>query len=154
MTTTYVEVNPQLSTVAVGDTIQIAPIVQARANTATVTTQTLPPDAYQGISITAHKGFVLYSITSSAPAWVRLYADEASRTADQNRARFAPPTANSGLIAEANFVSAGTINFTPGIYGYTIGASPSTTVYAAVTNTDTSNASIGVSLQLLQLEQD
>lgn len=154
MSTTYVEVNPQLTSVAVGDTVQVSPIVQSRANTATVTASNLVASAYTTLDAVAHKGYVLYSITSDKPAWVRLYTDAASRTADASRPQFQTPTANSGLIAEAIFIEAGTINFTPGVYGYNNESSPTTTAPLAVTNTGSTTQSIGVSLQVLKLEQD
>lgn len=154
MTVSYVEVNPQLTSVVVGDTVQVSPIVQARANTATVTATNLAAGAYATLDAVAHKGYVLYSITSDKPAWIRLYTDTASRTADANRAQFATPTANSGLIAEAIFVEAGTINFTPAVYGYNNESTPTTTASLAVTNTGSTTQSIGVSLQVLKLEQD
>jgi hypothetical protein len=154
MSTTYVEVNPQLTSVAVGDTVQVSPIVQSRANTATVTASNLAAGAYTTLNPVAHKGYVLYSITSDKPCWVRLYTDAASRTADENRAQFQAPDANSGLIAEAIFVGAGTVNFTPGVYGYNNESSPTTAAPIAVVNTGNATQSIGVSLQVLKLEQD
>ena len=154
MSTTYVEVNPQLTSVAVGDTVKVSPIVQSRANTATVTATDLAAGGYTTIDTVAHKGYVLYSITSDKPAWVRLYTTTAARTADSNRAQFQAPTANSGLIAEAIFASAGTINFTPAVYGYNNESTPTTTAAIAITNTDSTTQSIGVSLQVPKLEQD
>jgi len=154
MTTAYIEVTPQLSSVVQGDTIQVAPVVQSRVNTATVTATDLAADAIHNTNIVAHKGYVLYSITSDKPARVRIYTDEASRAADANRALYVAPTANTGLIAEAIFTSAGTVNFTPAVYGYNNESSPTTNVPTAITNTGDTTQSIGVSLQVLKLEQD
>jgi len=154
MSTQYVEIYPQLSSVVVGDTVQVSPLVQARSTTATVTASSLAADATANLSVTAHKGYVLYSITASQPCRVRLYTDAASRTADAARGQFQTPTANSGLIAEAIFVSAGTVNYTPAVYGYNNESTPTTTAPIAVDNTGSSAQTINVSLTVLQLEAD
>lgn len=154
MTTTYVEVHPQLSSVVVGDTIQVSPLVQARSTTTQVNATNLAADATANLSVTAHKGYVLYSITATQPCRVRIYDKESSRTTDANRAVGVLPTANSGVHAEAVFVSAGTINFTPGVFVYSNESTPSTTTPIAVDNTGSTTQTIGVTLTLLQLEKD
>lgn len=154
MATTYVEVYPQLSSVLVGDTVQVAPLVQARSNTNTVTATSLAAGASVETSVAAHKGYVLYSITSDQPCRVRIYSNIAARTADLNRAQFTPPTANSGLIAEAIFVSAGTVNFTPAVFAYNNDSTISANTPITIDNTGTQTQTIGVNLTLLQLEKD
>lgn len=153
MTTTYVEVNPQLSSVVVGDTIQVSPLMQARSTTAAVTASSLAADGISNQDVTAFKGYVLYAITADKPCRVRIYNTDANRTADASRAIATPPTANSGLIAEAVFVSAGTINFTPAVCGYNNESTPTTTAPIAITNTGSGTESIAVTLTVLQLEK-
>lgn len=126
---------------------------QARNETAIETTSTLDADASENLDLTAHKGYVLYSITADNPCRVRLYDSNASRTADASRLIDEEAPANAGIIAEAVFGSSGTINFTPGVFGYNAESTPTTTVPVAVTNTGTSPQSIGVSLTVLKIEQ-
>ena len=126
---------------------------QARNNTPTVTATDLAANAPANLDITAHKGYALYSITVDKPCWVRLYNSNASRTADQNRPFGSGPTPNSGLIAEAVFISAGTINFTPGLFAYNNESTPTTTAPIAVTNTGSTDQTIEVNLTVLKLEQ-
>ena len=154
MATTYVEVHPQLSSVTVSGTVQVAPLVQARSTTATVTATNLAAGATANLDPTAHKGYVLYGITASHPCRVRLYTTAAARTADADRGQFQSPTANSGLIAEAIFVAAGTVNYTPAVYGYNNENPISAVAPIAVDNTGSTTESIDVSLTVLQLEQD
>lgn len=154
MSTTYVEVHPQLSSVTVSGTVQVAPLVQARSTTTAVTATNLAAGGTANLDPVAHKGYVLYGITANQPCRVRLYTTAAARTADANRGQAQPPTANSGLIAEAIFVSAGTVNFTPAVYGYNNESTPTTTAPIAVDNTGSSTQSIEVTLTVLQLEQD
>lgn len=154
MSTQYVEIYPQLSSVTVGDTVQVSPLVQARSTTATVTATSLAAGATVNLDPTAHKGYVLYSITASQPCRVRLYTNVAARTADADRGQFQSPTANSGLIAEAIFVSAGTVSYTPAVYGYNNESPITTTAPIAVDNTGSTTQTIDVSLTVLQLEAD
>lgn len=154
MSTQYVEVFPQLSSVVVGDTVQVSPLVQARSTTTAVTASSLAASATANLSVTAHKGYVLYSITATQPCRVRLYTNVAARTADADRGQFQPPTANSGVIAEAIFVAAGTVNYTPAVYGYNNESTPTTALPIAVDNTGSSTQTIDVSLTVLQLEAD
>lgn len=126
---------------------------QSRNQSPTVTTATLNADASENLDLTAHKGYVLYSITASHPCRVRLYDSDASRTADASRLIDEDAPANAGIIAEAVFGSSGTINFTPGVLGYNAESTPTTTAPVAVTNTGTSPQSIGVSLTFVKIEQ-
>jgi hypothetical protein len=126
---------------------------QARNNTPTATASALGADSYATLDLTAHKGYVLYSINADKPCWVRLYDSNASRLADQNRVQGTPPSANSGVIAEAVFVSAGTVSFTPGVFAYNNESTPTTTAPIAVTNTGGTSQDIGINLTVLKLEQ-
>lgn len=126
---------------------------QARNETATVTASSVAVDDVENIDLTAHKGYVLYGITADKACRVRLYNSNASRTADAGRLPQEAPSANTGLIAEAVFVSGGTINFTPGVFGYNNESTPTTTVPVAVTNNGSSTQNIAISLTVLKIEQ-
>jgi hypothetical protein len=126
---------------------------QARNETATVTASSVAADDVENIDLTAHKGYVLYGITADKACRVRLYNSNASRTADASRLPQESPSANTGLIAEAVFVSGGTINFTPGVFGYNNESTPTTTVPVAVTNNGSNTEDIEISLTVLKIEQ-
>ena len=49
----------------------------------------------------------LATITANDKAWVRLYTDAASRTADSARAHGTLPTAGTGVLAEFDFTAGG-----------------------------------------------
>jgi hypothetical protein len=101
---------------------------------------------------------MLYKITTSAAAWVRVYVSTAARTADASRAEGADPTPGSGVIAEVistvgdDSSAAQTILISPGAIGFSNEATPSTNISLAVTNKSGSTAAITVTLTAVQLE--
>ena len=110
-------------------------------------------DAAENITITAYKGYALYKIEVSEPAWVTLYVSSAARTADASRPITLDPTPGSGVIAEAiTQASSETVLFTPAVIGFNDDATPSTNVYLKVVNRSGSTQSINVELTVTQLE--
>ena len=110
-------------------------------------------DAAENITITAYKGYALYKIEVSEPAWVTLYVSSASRTADASRPITLDPTPGSGVIAEAiTQASSETVLFTPAVIGFNDDATPSTNVYLKVVNRSGTTQSINVELTVTQLE--
>ena len=110
-------------------------------------------DAAENITITAYKGYALYKIEVSEPAWVTLYVSSAARTADANRPITLDPTPGSGVIAEAiTQASSETVLFTPAVIGFNDDATPSTNVYLKVVNRSGTTQSINVELTVTQLE--
>ena len=61
-------------------------------------TQSIAAGASADVSISTAKGFVLYSIQTSHAAWVTLYTDTNSRTADAGRVETTDPTPGSGVL--------------------------------------------------------
>ena len=90
----------------------------------------------------------------SSAAWVRLYVDAASRLSDATRSYLTDPVPGSGLIAEVRTETAGvsTFSMTPGVIGWNNDTTPATTVYAAVTNNESSAAAITVTLTVVKME--
>ena len=110
-------------------------------------------DAAESITITAYKGYALYKIEVSEPAWVTLYVSSAARTADASRPITLDPTPGSGVIAEAiTQASSETVLFTPAVIGFNDDATPSTNVYLKVVNRSGTTQSINVELTVTQLE--
>ena len=126
----------------------------ASRTTKNATTASLSAAASGDLSITAFKAYNLLKIAIDHPAWVRLYVDAASRTSDASRVEGTDPLPGSGVIAEVLTTTAGASTFlmSPGVIGWNNDGTPSTTVYAKVTNKDSSARAITVTLTLIQAE--
>lgn len=122
-------------------------------NTASATTGSIGVGDTGNISITAAKTYVLYSIETDYPAWVTLYTDSASRTADASRLETQDPLPGSGVVAEVITTSGNlTQLITPGTIGFNNDGTLSSTVYAKVVNKHTSTVGISVTIKYLKLE--
>ena len=116
------------------------------------TTASLANAATGNLQITGYKGYMLYKIQTSAAAWVRIYTDAASRSADSARAEGTDPTPGSGVIAEVITTSAQTILISPGAIGFNNESSPTTAIELAVTNKSGGTTTITVTLTAVKLE--
>ena len=116
------------------------------------TTASLANTATGNLTITGYKGYMLYKIQTSAAAWVRIYTDIASRTADSSRAEGADPTPGSGVVAEVITTGAQTILISPGALGFSNETVPDTNIQLAVTNKSGGTTTITVTLTAVQLE--
>jgi hypothetical protein len=116
------------------------------------TTASLANNATGNLTIAGFKGYVLYKIQTSAGAWVRIYTDGASRTADAGRAQTSDPSPGSGVIAEVITSGAQTIVVGPGTIGFNNESSPTTNIELAVTNLSGSTATVTVTLTILKIE--
>jgi hypothetical protein len=99
-------------------------------------------------------GYFLYKIETSSPAWVRLYVNEASRTADAGRLISADPSPSSGVVAEAiTTIGNLTTVFAPAVPGWIdYAGAPSYDIPIAVTNTSGGTATITVTLTVVPTE--
>ena len=104
------------------------------------------------ITINAAKAFSLLKIQTSHAAWVTLYTDSASRTADASRTETTDPLPGSGVLAEIITSDGATQIITPGTIGWNNDPTPSTNIYAKVVNKSGSIANIAVTLTYVQLE--
>lgn len=116
------------------------------------TTSSLANGATGNLTIVGYKGYMLYKITTSAAAWVRVYVSTAARSSDSSRAEGADPTPGSGVIAEVISTGSETLLISPGAIGFSNEATPSTNIQLAVTNKSGSTAAITVTLTVVQLE--
>ena len=105
--------------------------------------------ATANFDLSAAKTFVLYSIEVSDAAWVRLYIDTASRTADASRTRGNDPAPDAGVIAEVITAGNETVNFAPAVIGY---CTTGNTLPATITNDSGGTANIDVTITHLSLE--
>ncbi len=120
--------------------------------TVSATTASLADGATADATITGFKGYLLYKIQTSAAAWVRVYTDVASRTADLSRSELTDPASGAGVIAEVITTGAQTVLISPGTLGFSNESSPDTNIQIAVTNKSGSSAAITVTLTVVQLE--
>ncbi|WP_412027008.1 hypothetical protein [Deinococcus yunweiensis] len=73
---------------------------QPARQAASVTTSSLANGASEDLTLTLAKLYLLDDLASTGAAWVRVYSDTASRTADANRAQTTDPAPGSGVVAE------------------------------------------------------
>jgi hypothetical protein len=106
------------------------------------------------ITISGAKAYSLFKIDTSHAAWVRLYTDTTSRTNDASRAYTTDPTPGSGVLAEVYTTTSGsnTFKMTPAVTGWNDDATPSTNIYAKVTNNESTSQDITVTLTILRME--
>ena len=118
--------------------------------TKTTVTGGMTADQNANIIIDGFKSFALFKIETTHAAWVRLYVDTASRTADASRTELQDPAPDAGVIAEVITTGAETVKFGPGVIGW---LESGNSISAAVKNKSGATNNVGVTLTLMQLEQ-
>ena len=124
-------------------------------STFTATTASLANNVAGNVDVTAYKSYSLLKIKPSIAAWVTLYVDAASRTADANRVQGADPAPDAGVIAEVITTTANEeIKMSPGVLGWHQdgGGDAVTSVFCKVVNKSGSTGTCTVSLTVVQLE--
>ena len=130
--------------------------LSSRSSTS-ATTGSISQAASTNLTIpTAGKSFSLLSLTISAPAYVILYVDTTTRSADSSRSEGTDPAPGSGVITEVSTTASGSTTFlmTPAVLGWNNDGTPAAQIYAKVVNkraTSGSNA-ITVTLKTVALE--
>ena len=113
-------------------------------------TSSLANDAVANVSLTAPKTFVLLKVQTSHAAWVTLYSDTASRTADASRQISVDPIPGSGVLAEVITTGSQTQLITPGAICFN--SAGTGTVYAKIVNKSGSTSNVQVTLTYVALE--
>jgi hypothetical protein len=111
--------------------------------------------AYSNIEVTVAKGFNLYTISTNANSWVRLYNNGNSRALDLTRAGNTDPSSNSGVLVEvlsSGVSGAETIMFTPALSCYNYDSTPNSTIYLRVQNLSGATQGISIGLTVLKTE--
>ena len=137
------------------DLVATAPTGLDTRSTFTATTASLANNVAGNIEVTAHKSYSLLKIKPSIAAWVTLYVDAASRTADANRVQGADPAPDAGVIAEVITTAANQeIKMSPAVLGWhqDAGNDAVNTVFCKVVNKSGSTGTCTVSLTVVQLE--
>ena len=125
--------------------------LQTRINKVGVSAS-LTDGASGNVDIVGFKGYGLLSITTDKAAWVRIYANGASRTSDSSRSEVTDPSPDAGVIAEVITTGAETVLMSPSSMGFNMEATPTTNIPCAVTNKSGSTGTVSVTLNVLQLE--
>ncbi len=120
--------------------------------TVTGNTASIANNTAGNVDVTGFKGYALYKIQTSHAAWVRIYTDTASRSADSSRAENTDPASNSGVIAEVITSAAGNVIIAPAALGFSAEATPTTNIPMAVTNKSGGTTAVTVTLTILQTE--
>jgi len=118
--------------------------------TSQITASALVDGGAANLSITTPKTYALLSIETSHAAWVTLYSDTASRTADASRAETTDPTPGSGVLSEVITTAARTQLITPGTICFNSAATGTT--YVKIVNKSGSTANVQVTLTYVKLE--
>ena len=116
------------------------------------TSTSIADNARGEVTITGHKGYVLYKITSSHEAWIRLYVDDATRQTDKDRSEGADPAPGSGVVAEVRTSAANQeVLITPGVMGFNNNNPRDENIYVSINNRSGSAATIQVTLTVLKI---
>jgi hypothetical protein len=122
--------------------------------TVATTTASLTVGASTTATVTAAKGYALYSIACTSGAWVVVYSSSPAQTNDSSRAITTDPTPGSGVIAES--ITTGntstTTYFTPAVMGFNNDGTPSTNMYLKIYNNGGVTGAITVTITYLKLE--
>ena len=125
--------------------------LQART-TAQASTGNILDGASSNIQMTAVKTYALLKIQTSHAAWVTLYTNIPSRSADASRNETTDPLPGTGVIAEIITSDGAVQNITPGTIGWNDDTTPSNNLYAKVVNKSGSTANITVTVHYVQIE--
>ena len=120
--------------------------------TAQASTGVILDGAASNIQLTASRSYALLKIQTSHAAWVTLYTNIPSRSADSTRNETTDPLPGTGVIAEIITSDGAVQNITPGTIGWNDDSTPSTNLYAKVVNKSGSSVNITVTVHYVQIE--
>ena len=118
----------------------------------TINTSTITAGANLTTTVTLAAGYRLLNISSNKRARIRMYTTTAKQTADLSRAITTAPTGDHGLAFE--FVATPTLlssDIVPAVDGYGRNA-PYDIIPVTITNTDTTNQAISITLTWIRTE--
>ena len=121
-----------------------------QSRTTVSATNSIAANGIANISMTTPKTYALLSIETSHAAWVTLYSDAASRTADSSRNETTDPVAGSGVLAEVITSGSTTQKITPASVCYNSAAA--NTTYLKIVNKSAGTANVQVILTYVALE--
>jgi hypothetical protein len=145
-------VSASTGSITIWSTVSAGSGLSSRATFSTSTSAISAGSSVSTTIVNAYKGYALLSIQVSAGAWVTLYSNASSQSADSSRTITTDPTPGSGIIAESISTVSNTTYFTPAIVGYNNEASPTTNIPVKIYNNSGSTNAITVTLTLIKLE--
>lgn len=115
-------------------------------------TSSLVNNGSENMNVSISKTFSLMKLITTRSAWIRLYSDSASRTADESRSIGIDPVSGSGLLAE--FVTTANViqKVTPFILCGNLEEPVTSNVYIRVTNLSGTTGTINTSMSIMALE--
>ena len=122
--------------------------------TKTGVVNSLAPNSEANIDLNVFKGYALYKIQASHPAWVRMYSSSAARTADQSRAQSTDPLPSAGVLTEVITSSSNEIlSFSPALMCYNNDSTVNSNAYIRVKNLTNQTVNLSLILTVLQTEE-
>ena len=121
-----------------------------QSRTTVSATNSIAANGIANISMTTPKTYALLSIETSHAAWVTLYSDTTSRTADSSRNETTDPVAGSGVLAEVITSGSTTQLITPASLCFN--SAGANTTYLKIVNKSGSTANVQVTLTYVSLE--
>ena len=133
-----------------GDGSGLTNVTSGAARTTVSATNSIAANGIANISMTTPKTYALLSIETSHAAWVTLYSDTGSRTADSSRNETTDPVAGSGVLAEVITSGSTTQLITPASVCFN--SASANTTYLKIVNKSGSTANVQVTLTYVSLE--
>ena len=133
-----------------GDGTGLTNVTSGAARTTVSATNSIAANGIANISMTTPKTYALLSIETSHAAWVTLYSDTGSRTADSSRNETTDPVAGSGVLAEVITSGSTTQLITPASVCFN--SAGANTTYLKIVNKSGSTANVQVTLTYVALE--
>ena len=121
-----------------------------QSRTTVSATNSIAANGIANISMTTPKTYALLSIETSHAAWVTLYSDTGSRTADSSRNETTDPVAGSGVLAEVITSGSTTQLITPASVCFN--SAGANTTYLKIVNKSGSTANVQVILTYVSME--
>ena len=121
-----------------------------QSRTTVSATNSIAANGIANISMTTPKTYALLSIETSHAAWVTLYSDTTSRTADSSRNETTDPVAGSGVLAEVITSGSTTQLITPASVCFN--SAGANTTYLKIVNKSGSTANVQVILTYVSME--
>ena len=103
-------------------------------------------------TVTLAKGYAVYKVITTDAAWVRLYSNAATQSADSGRSQDNDPQPGSGVMVEVITNGANTVLISPAAVGWNDDNPPSNAIPISVTNLSGGAADIGVTFTYLGIE--
>ena len=138
------------ATAFVGDGTGLTNVTSGAARTTVAATNSIAANGIANISMTTPKTYALLSIETSHAAWVTLYSDAASRTADSTRNETTDPVAGSGVLAEVITSGSTTQLITPASVCFN--SAGANTTYLKIVNKSGGTANVQVTLTFVPME--